>query len=64
MNKYKVVPTNIKTGSVAPYFVIEVDGIENVNKVAATLSPLFQFAQWEPSVSKLPNNPKKYNSKR
>jgi len=63
MNKYKVVPTNIKTGSVAPYFVIDADE-KDINKVADTVSPLFKFAQWEPSVSKLPNNPKKFNSKR
>ena len=64
MSKYKVVPTDIKTGSVAPYFVVDIADTEKIEKVADGLSPLFKSERWEAITTKLPSNSKKFNSKR
>lgn len=58
MAKYKIQPVNIKTGSVAPYYVEDFENEHEVEKFAKTLSPLFAFVNWEPSISKLSSNPK------
>ena len=53
MANYKITPTNIKTGNTAPYFVVRIENEHEVQRVADSLSTLFQFPNWEPSISKL-----------
>jgi hypothetical protein len=53
MAKFKITPTNIITGATAPYFVADFENEHDIEKFAKTLSNLFQFPRWEPSISKL-----------
>lgn len=58
MARYVITPTNIKSGSTAPYFVEDIEDEHKVEKIAQTLSPLFNFPNWEPSISKSSESPK------
>jgi hypothetical protein len=55
MAKFKITPVNIRTGATAPYFVENFENEHDVEKFASSLSPLFKFANWEASISKLNN---------
>jgi len=56
MAKYKITPVNVKTGAVAPFFVEHFEDNQTEAKLEAfanSLSPLFKFSNWMPSISGL-----------
>lgn len=56
MGKYKITPVNVKTGAVAPFFVEHFEDNQTEEKLEAfanSLSPLFKFPIWKPSISSL-----------